>query len=175
MAYLLAASTGFAPGMAPVHAAARAAAPLMAEYSAAVPFLKKPPALDGSMPGDRGFDPLGFTTTITELGGDLNYVREAELMHGRQAMVASVGMVFPGLFGKIPGGMFDDVSLNPLVAQYQLPDAVLGQLVFAIAIAEGLRAQKVFSDAEPGARSHLSGADWKHGKCWREGIVHVML
>ena len=61
MAYLLAASTGFAPGMAPVHAAARAAAPLMAEYSAAVPFLKKPPALDGSMPGDRGFDPLGFT------------------------------------------------------------------------------------------------------------------
>ena len=37
---------------------------------------------------DVGFDPLGFSTTITELGGDLNYVREAELMHGRQAMLA---------------------------------------------------------------------------------------
>ena len=31
-------------------------------------------ALDGSMAGDEGFDPLGFTTTITELGGDLKYV-----------------------------------------------------------------------------------------------------
>ena len=45
------------------------------ERSAAIPFLKKPPALDGSMVGDVGFDPLGFTSTITELGGDLNYVR----------------------------------------------------------------------------------------------------
>ena len=74
-------------------------------------------------------------------------------MHGRQAMVASVGMIFPAVFGKFPGGQFDGVSLNPLEAQYQLPDAVVGQLFFAIAIAEGLRAQKVYSDAEPGDRA----------------------
>ena len=66
------------------------------ERSAAIPFLKKPPALDGSMVGDVGFDPLGISTTILELGGDLKYVREAELMHGRQAMLACVGFVFPG-------------------------------------------------------------------------------
>ena len=48
------------------------------------------------MVGDVGFDPLGITTTIKELGGDLNYVREAELMHGRQSMLALVGFVFPG-------------------------------------------------------------------------------
>ena len=53
------------------------------------------------MAGDVGFDPLGFSTTITELGGDLNYVREAELMHGRQAMLATVGFVWPATFGKI--------------------------------------------------------------------------
>ena len=73
----------------------------MGEKSAAIPFLNKPPALDGTLPGDVGFDPLGFSTTITELGGDLNYVREAELMHGRQAMLACVGFVGPSLFGKV--------------------------------------------------------------------------
>jgi len=31
---------------------------LMQEKSQAIPFLKKPPALDGSMAGDIGFDPL---------------------------------------------------------------------------------------------------------------------
>ena len=66
------------------------------ERSASIPFLKRPPALDGTMVGDVGFDPLGITTTIKELGGDLNYVREAELMHGRQSMLALVGFVFPG-------------------------------------------------------------------------------
>lgn len=148
MLSLCPAVAAFSPGLAPV---APQLSATMQERSAAIPFLKKPPALDGSMPGDRGFDPLGFTTTITELGGDLNYVREAELMHGRQAMMATVGMIFPAIFGKWPGGVYDNVSLNPLEAQYQLPDGVLAQLVFGIAIAEGLRAQKVFSDAEPGA------------------------
>jgi len=121
------------------------------ERSAAIPFLKKPPALDGSMVGDVGFDPLGFTTTITELGGDLNYVREAELMHGRQAMLATVGFVFPALFGKIPVDWAADVSTNPLVAQYQLPDVVLGQLFVSIAVAEGIRASIIYKeDSVPG-------------------------
>ena len=70
----------------------------MVERSAAIPFLKKPPALDGSMAGDVGFDPLGISSTIIELGGDLKYVREAELMHGRMSMLATVGFWFPGAF-----------------------------------------------------------------------------
>ena len=62
-----------APGV-----AMRAGTPAMAvERSASIPFLKKPPALDGSMVGDVGFDPLGISTTIIELGGDLRYVRAA--------------------------------------------------------------------------------------------------
>jgi hypothetical protein len=31
------------------------------QYSEAVPFLEKPPMLDGKMAGDVGFDPLGFS------------------------------------------------------------------------------------------------------------------
>ena len=125
----------------PAPMARPAVQPAMVEKSAAIPFLKKPPALDGSMPGDVGFDPLGFSTTITELGGDLNYVREAELMHGRQAMLAVVGFVAPALFGKLPVGWTADVSTNPLEAQYQLPPEVLYQVAISIFIAEGLRAQ----------------------------------
>jgi len=93
--------------------------------------------------------PLGFSTTITELGGDLKYVREAELMHGRQAMFATVGFIAPALFGKL--SPCAAVSSNPLEAQYQLPPAVLVQVAISIGIAEGLRSRIVFSgDGVPG-------------------------
>merc|ERR1719313_2457267 len=134
----------FAPALAPQPAGLRAAAPLMIERSQAIPFLKKPPALDGSMAGDVGFDPLGFSTTITELGGDLNYVREAELMHGRQAMLATVGFLWPAIFGKLPN--LASVSSNPLEAQYQLPGEVLAQLLVSMAIAEGIRSRIIFKE-----------------------------
>ena len=93
MLSLFSASSAFAPGAPALAGSVRMASVSMGEKSASIPFLNKPPALDGSLPGDVGFDPLGFSTTITELGGDLNYVREAELMHGRQAMMATVGSV----------------------------------------------------------------------------------
>jgi len=145
-------AVAFAPAGAPARAPAMAqpAVSMATEMSQAVPFLKRPPALDGSMAGDRGFDPLGFSTTVTELGGDLNYVREAELMHGRQSMLAMVGFVFPSIFGKIPVDWAADVSTNPLIAQYQLPDQIYAQLFVSMAIAEGVRAKYVYSDSAPG-------------------------
>lgn len=57
--------------------------------SKALPFIEAPAALDGSMVGDFGFDPLGFTNTI----GNMNYVRAAELKHGRVSMLAVVGFI----------------------------------------------------------------------------------
>lgn len=45
------------------------------EFSAAVPFLPKPKKLTGTLPGDVGFDPLGFSDMY-----DLNFLREAEGM-----------------------------------------------------------------------------------------------
>eukprot|EP00325_Prymnesiales_sp_UTEX-LB-985_P027572 CAMPEP_0174716792 /NCGR_PEP_ID=MMETSP1094-20130205/24765_1 /TAXON_ID=156173 /ORGANISM="Chrysochromulina brevifilum, Strain UTEX LB 985" /LENGTH=210 /DNA_ID=CAMNT_0015916615 /DNA_START=39 /DNA_END=671 /DNA_ORIENTATION=+ len=145
MSLTVASMPAFTPAAVPAApATARATTPSMIEMSRSLPFLKKPPALDGTMAGDAGFDPLGFSTTITELGGDMAYVREAELMHGRQAMFATVGMFYPAVFGKL--STCADVSSNPLVAQYELPAPVLVQTAVAIAIAEGLRSRVVFSE-----------------------------
>jgi hypothetical protein len=43
--------------------------------------------LDGSFPGDRGFDPLGFSKTKPAL----YQYRQAEIKHARLAMLAAVG------------------------------------------------------------------------------------
>ena len=56
------------------------------QFSESVPFLKTPSNLDGSLPGDVGFDPLGFTEVF-----DVRVLREAELKHGRIAMLATLG------------------------------------------------------------------------------------
>jgi len=56
------------------------------ERSTAIPFLKRPPKLDGTQAGDFGFDPLGFTEDF-----DLFTMQEAELRHARLAMLAVVG------------------------------------------------------------------------------------
>jgi len=45
------------------------------------------PVLDGSIPGDVGFDPVGFAKSRSDL---INY-REAEIKHGRLAMLAAAG------------------------------------------------------------------------------------
>ena len=39
--------------------------------SQAVPFLEAPAALDGSMAGDVGFDPFGFSSAWLDVSGDL--------------------------------------------------------------------------------------------------------
>ncbi|GMI48456.1 hypothetical protein TrCOL_g6659 [Triparma columacea] len=66
-------------------------------YSKALPFLAAPKNLDGTFPGDAGFDPLG-------LGGSdkasLAFMREAEIKHGRLAMLACVGWPMAELLDK---------------------------------------------------------------------------
>jgi len=56
--------------------------------SLAIPFAQRPKLLDGSLPGDVGFDPFGFAGE--EKAGLIN-MREAEIKHGRLAMLAVVG------------------------------------------------------------------------------------
>jgi len=107
--------------------------------SIALPYSKAPATLDGSMLGDFGFDPLGFSTVPTgawflgeAFGSNLNYYREAELIHGRIAQVAVVGFIWPGLFGTLPGNEWTGVdaysNTNPLEAFSQAPGLALLQI-----------------------------------------------
>lgn len=111
--------------------------------SAALPFATAPATLDGSMLGDVGFDPLGFSTTPVGpwfsglegrngVIGDLNWYREAELIHGRIAQVAVLGFLGPGLVGTLPGNEWTGVdaysNTNPLEAFSQVPGLALLQI-----------------------------------------------
>jgi len=78
----------YAPQLPVVSTVSRTTSPAMQEKSPAIPFLKKPPALDGSMPGDIGFDPLQISDLVP-----LQWSREAELKHARVCMLAVAGWV----------------------------------------------------------------------------------
>eukprot|EP00965_Chrysotila_dentata_P008840 288133-Pleurochrysis_carterae.AAC.4 len=60
----------------------------MQQKSQSVPFLDRPAALDGTMVGDVGFDPLGISSGIP-----MAWLRESELKHGRVCMLATVGYI----------------------------------------------------------------------------------
>jgi Chlorophyll A-B binding protein len=67
---------------------------LQPKMSQSLPFLQRPTALDGSLVGDVGFDPLGFAKTKADL---VNY-REAEIKHGRLAMLVCCHVTGDALF-----------------------------------------------------------------------------
>jgi len=94
LAAAVASASAFAPmaGFGRTATKARTAAvsqlKMQGDFSDAVPFLKRPINLDGEYAGDVGFDPLGFSDVF-----DLRVLREAELKHGRFAMLAVLGFL----------------------------------------------------------------------------------
>jgi len=103
-----------------------------AERSASLPFMNRPPLLDGSMAGDVGFDPLGLSE-IDGVGIDLYWLREAEIKHARVAMLAVVGVLQVELFGPAPGCEMADAK-NQMDAFWQFwnahPQYIAASLIF---------------------------------------------
>lgn len=96
--HLASASLGFASSQLVAGASTRAVSPRMQEKkSQAIPFLNNPPALDGSMAGDIGFDPLQISDLVP-----LAWSREAELKHARVCMLAVAGWVAVDLGFRVP-------------------------------------------------------------------------
>ncbi|CAL5074122.1 unnamed protein product [Urochloa decumbens] len=60
------------------------------------PGTSPPPWLDGSLPGDFGFDPLGLGSEPEQL----RWFAQAELIHGRWAMLAAAGILIPDILSK---------------------------------------------------------------------------
>jgi len=146
---LLSSSCSFAPMLQPHTVAQRAGVALMAEKSAALPFVDKPAGLDGSMAGDVGFDPLGFSNH--ELGPfdtpaeHMAWMREAELKHGRVCMLGVVGWILVDWGFRAPGAekigsVTSFAAHDATVASGHLAALMLAVLVFEIAGAGAIKA-----------------------------------
>jgi len=92
------------------------------EMSASLPFLSRPALLDGSLPGDRGFDPFNFSSDASAL----QWQRKAEIKHARLAMLAAVGWPIAELLHK---NIASVLGLDQLLAsQDRVPSILNGDL-----------------------------------------------
>lgn len=117
--------------------------------SRAIPFLEAPPGLEELVGGEKGFDPLGFSKVVP-----LKYLREAEIKHGRVAMLAVVGWIGADLF-KLPGEVHQISSLK--AHDVAVSSGAMTQILIWIAAAESVSflaiKEMIFdgSDRQPGA------------------------
>jgi light-harvesting complex I chlorophyll a/b binding protein 1 len=119
-ALLAASASAFAPA-AQQQTSSRAVTALNAEKSKALPWMNRPKLLDGTLPGDNGFDPLGLSE-INGVGIDLYWLTEAEIKHCRLAMMAAAGFLWVELFGPAPGNEMC-TDKNQIKAFWQFWDA----------------------------------------------------
>uniref|UniRef100_A0A7S5CEE1 Chlorophyll a-b binding protein, chloroplastic n=1 Tax=Mesostigma viride TaxID=41882 RepID=A0A7S5CEE1_MESVI len=101
-------------------------APVSAPFCAGLP--------GKSAPFGDGFDPLNF------LGGkttaEIKMLRESELVHGRVAMLATLGFVVGETFNPLFGGSITGPAINQF---QQVPQPFWELVVLAIGLAEGFR------------------------------------
>ena len=114
--------------------------------SKSVPFLDAPKNLEG-MVGDKGFDPLGFSDFI-----DPRFLREAELKHGRTAMLGFLGFIITDFF-KLPGDVHSVSSVDAHTAA--VSSGAMFQILAFVAALEFISVVAVKqmlddSDREPG-------------------------
>ncbi|CAM9606572.1 unnamed protein product [Phaeothamnion confervicola] len=93
-------------------------------------------------PADVGFDPLGLSA-IDDLGLDVYWMKEAEIKHGRIAMLAAefwfsggcffvVGALFCDQVGSFPGMPSGKDQLDVFWQVWAEKPAALGALLFAV-------------------------------------------
>merc|ERR1719506_2424350 len=113
-------------------APARTATVLNAEMSKALPFLTAPKGLKGYIGEEAGFDPLGFAEVM-----DIKWMREAEIKHGRVAMLATIGYTYPEAPWAVqafPGDAYSHA--NPIKAAIAVPPGAWANIIFFVGLME---------------------------------------
>lgn len=150
--------TGSAAAFAP-QSSSRANTALNVDFNVenqALPGKFGPATLDGSLAGDVGFDPVGFSTApfaklfdseAEDTMTDLQWLREAELAHGRIAQLAVLGFIVPSTIGTFPGNEWSGVDAysftNPLEALDHAPGFAIFQILVFLAWVELNRVQLI--------------------------------
>ncbi|TVU67045.1 hypothetical protein FQP81_21195, partial [Pseudoalteromonas distincta] len=88
-----------------------------------LPGLASPGYLNGSLPGDNGFDPLG----LAEDPENLKWFVQAELVNGRWAMLGVAGMLLPEVFTSL--GILNVPKYSDFPASYHLGTLSMPKLV----------------------------------------------
>lgn len=139
--------------------------------SEAVPFLDQPAALDGSMPGDVGFDPIGFTAMWSDKDWSqqivpdiwpepvvrtpittVEWMREAELKHSRFAMMAVLGWVAVDSGLRFPGEMFSKIPTSLAAHDAAVDNGTMGFLLFVVGMCEIATGAAIFDQAKGSGR-----------------------
>ena len=109
------------------------------EEAEAVPTVT-PAAYLAAMPGQLAplgfFDPVGFTKDKSV--SELKRFREAEVTHGRVAMLASLGFLVGENFNPLFGGSISGIAINQF---WQVPYPLWGIMAIIIGACETYRAQ----------------------------------
>mmetsp|Transcript_31922 Transcript_31922/g.34305 ORF Transcript_31922/g.34305 Transcript_31922/m.34305 type:complete len:256 (+) Transcript_31922:154-921(+) len=149
---LLASASAFAPAVQQTSSTALAGVPFD-RPSAALPFAENgcPATLDGTLPGDVGFDPIGFSTTPMQSCfdsktdpkdsmSDLYWLREAEITHGRIAQLAVLGFIGPSVLGTFPGNEWTGTDaysyVNPIEEIAHVPGLAVVQIIGLFSLIE---------------------------------------
>jgi len=109
------------------------------------------PFRPGNDKSAKNFDPLGLSERAPEW---VNWFREAELKHGRQAMLAVVGLVVPE-FVRIPGEAYSFEAIPKVIdAHDALLDTSMKQILLWISLWEAMSLGALSNmnefDREPG-------------------------
>ena len=140
--------------------------------SKSVPFLDQPNALDGTMAGDVGFDPLGFTSywsdkdwsqqIVPDVWLDpsertpittLEWMREAELKHSRVCMMAVLGWIAVDSGLRIPGRMFEAIPNSITAHDTMVDNGVMGFLLLTVGLIETVFGVALFDQAKGSGRT----------------------
>merc|ERR1711907_483956 len=105
------------------------------EMSPSCPWMPFPQYLKGWVGGEVGFDPLGFGEAMPfGKAGRMYWVREAELKHGRVAMLATLGWIATDCGWRFPGTLFqntDTINAHNDLIKLGVLQPVLGALAVA--------------------------------------------
>lgn len=155
-------SAAFRPSALSTRHVAKPSVSMMAK-SKAIPSMDCPAALDGTLAGDKGFDPL-----LLSDWAPIGWMREAELKHGRIAQLAALGFIAVDCGFKLPG----KEELTSVTAHDASLDA-LKYMFIAITLIETAQFAPTMSLMEPGATREagdcgipFNNLSKKRGKDW---------